>query len=155
WPTHLFPILDTIPRIGGTKADQLPILIAVLEDYVAADGMYHPKKGQFPTPWQGDALGRIREMGPDAAAAAPTVAKIVEYRMVVPEGGGSIILQAIQTLHAMGGGARVALPTLQKARLNGGLQFTADEAIKGILTAPPVVVKPKDPMDKPRDPKDP
>ena len=154
WPNSFGTLMDAIPKLGGTKKDHLQLCIAVLEDYVAADGKYHPQKGQFPQPFQGDALGRVREMGPEAAAAAPTVAKIVEYHLLVPEGGGSMIIQAMQTLHAMGGGTRVALPTLQKAALNLGYKFTAEEAIKGILSSP-VVVKPKDPVDKPKDPKDP
>ena len=68
WPNSLDTILDAIPKLGGTKKDQLAILIAVLEDYVAPDGKYHPKPGQFPQPFQGEALGRVREMGPEAAA---------------------------------------------------------------------------------------
>jgi HEAT repeat protein len=155
WPGAVFQVLDTTLRIGGKKTDHLPVLIAILDDYVAADGMYHPKKGQFPQPFQGDALGRIREMGHDAAAAAPAVVKVVEYHLTVnKEGGGTMIIQAIQTLGEIGPGAKTAaLPLLLKIRTDLGLQFTADEAIKKINTGA-VVVRPKDPVDRPKDPID-
>src|SRR5262249_38248767 len=67
WANSFATVVDAIPKLGGTKKDQLAVYIAVLEDYVSPDGKYHPKKGEFPRPFQGDALGRVREMGPEAA----------------------------------------------------------------------------------------
>ena len=148
WPIALGNLLNVIPLIGGKKTDQLPVLIAVMEDYVSADGMYHPKAKAFPQPWQGEMLGRIRELGPDGAPAAAAVAKLVEYHQTNREGGQSIIVQAMQTLGEMGPAAKeAALPVLLKSKGD----FTADEAIKKI-NDPKVAVKPKDPPDKPKDP---
>jgi hypothetical protein len=150
WEVGLGNLLNVIPLIGGTNTDQLPILIAVMEDYVSPDGMYHPKPGAFPPFWQGEMLGRIRALGPDGAAAAAAVAKLVEYHQVNREGGQTIIIQAMQALGEMGPAAKAAaLPVLLKSKGD----FTADEAIKKI-TNPNVAVKPKDPPDKPKDPAD-
>jgi HEAT repeat protein len=142
--------LDAIPQIGGKNTDQLPILIAVIEDYVAPDGMYHPKPKAFPRPFQGEVIARIKALGPDGVEAAAAVAKLVEYHQVNREGGQSIIIQAMETLGEMGPGAKAAaLPVLLKSKGD----FTADQAIKKI-TDPNVAVKPKDPLDKPKDPLD-
>jgi HEAT repeat protein len=152
WEPDVVSFLENLPRLGADPKDVLNLAIAVMEDYVAPDGKYAPNPDKFPKPWQGDVLGKIREMGPNGAAAAPAVVKVVEYHLNVnKKGGGTMIIQAIQTLGEMGPGASAAaMPLLGKIRVDQGLQFTADEAIKKIKTG--VAVKPP---DNPKDPKDP
>jgi len=130
-------------------------MIAVMEDYVAEDGKYHPKPKAFPRPWQGDVLGRIRALGPNGPLRR-VVVKIVEYHLTVnKEGGGSMIIQAIQTLGEMGPGPRrPPLPLLLKIRptslaVHRRCGDQADHT--GVAVKPVDPMKPVDPS-KPNDP---